>query len=66
MGNNQYELLKPYLPLLNNLSERDIRDYVKKRNTAAALVARPGVVSRYFRQLKKDLSKAQDFFLALS
>jgi len=35
MGNNQHELLhvldKPYLPLHNNLSERDIRDYVKKR-----------------------------------
>jgi len=35
MGNNQHELLqvldKPYLPLHNNLSKRDIRDLVKKR-----------------------------------
>jgi hypothetical protein len=35
LGNNQHELLrvldKPYLSLHNNLSERDITDYVKKR-----------------------------------
>ncbi len=35
LGGNQHELLrvldKPYLPLHNNLSERDTRNYVKKR-----------------------------------
>lgn len=31
MGNNQQEL-KPYLPLHNNLSERDIRDHQKTKN----------------------------------
>jgi hypothetical protein len=40
MGNNQHELLrvldKPYLPLHNNLSERDIRDYVKKRKISGS------------------------------
>ena len=46
MGNNQHELLrvldKPYLPLHNNLSERDIRDTIKKRNTAAVHEVRQG------------------------
>ncbi|MDD5410932.1 MAG: transposase [Methylobacter sp.] len=40
MGNNRHELLrvldKPYLPLHNNLSERDIRDYVKKRKISGS------------------------------
>jgi hypothetical protein len=40
MGENQHELLrvldKPYLPLHNNLSERDIRDYVKKRKISGS------------------------------
>ena len=40
MGNNQHELLrvlyKPYLPLHNNLSERDIHDYVKKRKISVS------------------------------
>ncbi len=35
MGNNQHELFRVLeraeIPLHNNLSERDIRDYVKKR-----------------------------------
>ncbi len=39
-GNNQHELLrvldKPYLPLHNNLSERDIRDDVKKRKISGS------------------------------
>jgi hypothetical protein len=40
MGNNQHELLrvldKPYLPLHNNLSERDIRDTIKKRKISGS------------------------------
>src|SRR5664280_1756222 len=46
MGNNQHELLrvldKPYLPLHNNLSERDIRDYVKKRKISGSTRSEAG------------------------
>ena len=71
MGNNQHELLrvldKPYLPLHNNLSERDIRDYVKKRKISGSTRSEAGrKCRRYLRQLKKDLYKTQNFVLALS
>ena len=70
MGDNQHELLrvldKPYLPLHNNLSERDIRDYVKKRKISGSTRSEAGRKCRdTFASLKKNLSKAQDFLLAL-
>ncbi len=58
MGNNQHELLrvldKPYLPLHNNLSERDIRDYVKKRKISGSTRSEAGRRCRdTFASLKK-------------
>ena len=62
MGNNQHELLrvldKPYLPLHNNLSERGIRDYVKKRKTSGSTRSEAG--RKYldtFASLKKTCLK---------
>ena len=63
MGNNQqHELLrvldKPYLPLHNNLSERDIRDYVKKRKISGSARSEAGRKCRdTFASLKKTCLK---------
>ena len=62
MGNNQQELLrvldKPYLPLHNNLSERDIRDYVKKRKISGSTRSDAGRQCRdTFASLKKTCLK---------
>ena len=62
MGNNQHELLrvldKPYLPLHNNLSERDIRDYVKKRKISGSTRSEAGRKCRdTFASLKKTCLK---------
>jgi hypothetical protein len=62
MGNNQHELLrvldKPYLPLHNNLSERDIRDYVKKRKISGSTRSEAGRKCRdTFASLKKTCIK---------
>ena len=62
MGNNQHELLrvldKPYLPLHNNLSERDIRDYVKKRKISGSTRSAAGRRCRdTFASLKKTCLK---------
>ena len=62
MGNNQQELLrvldKPYLPLHNNLSERDIRDYVKKRKISGSTRSEAGRKCRdTFASLKKTCLK---------
>jgi hypothetical protein len=62
MGNNQHELLrvldKPYLPLHNNLSERDIRDYVKKRKISGSTRSDEGRRCRdTFASLKKTCLK---------
>lgn len=62
MEKNQYELLrvldKPYLPLHNNLSERDIRDYVKKRKISGSTRSESGRRCRdTFASLKKTCLK---------
>lgn len=62
MGNNQQELFrvldKPYLPLHNNLSERDIRDTVKKRKIIGSTRSDAGRKSRdTFAILKKTCLK---------
>lgn len=62
MGANQHELLrvldKPYLPLHNNLSERDIRDYVKKRKISGSTRSEAGRRARdTFASLKKTCRK---------
>ena len=62
MGKNQHELLrvldKPYLPLHNNLSERDIRDYVKKRKISGSTRSDAGRKTRdTFASLKKTCRK---------
>ena len=62
MGKNQHELLrvldKPYLPLHNNLSERDIRDYVKKRKISGSTRSEEGRKCRdTFASLKKTCRK---------
>jgi hypothetical protein len=62
MGRNQHELLrvldKPYLPLHNNLSERDIRDYVKKRKISGSTRSEQGRKCRdTFASLKKTCRK---------
>ena len=62
MGNNQHELLrvldKPYLPLHNNLSERDSRDYVKKRKISGSTRSEAGRKCRdTFASLKKTCLK---------
>ena len=58
MGNNQHELLrvldKPYLPLHNNLSERDIRNTVKKRKISGSTRSEAG---RRFRDTFASLKK---------
>jgi len=62
MGKNQHELLrvldKPYLPLHNNLSERDIREYVKKRKISGSTRSELGRRCRdTFASLKKTCLK---------
>jgi len=62
LGNNQHELLRvldrPYLPLHNNLSERDIRDYVKKRKISGSTRSESGRRCRdTFASLKKTCLK---------
>ncbi len=62
MGDNQHELLrvldKPYLPLHNNLSERDIREYVKKRKISGSTRSDAGRQCRdTFASLKKTCLK---------
>ena len=62
MGKNEHELLrvldKPYLPLHNNLSERDIRDYVKKRKISGSTRSESGRRCRdTFASLKKTCRK---------
>jgi hypothetical protein len=62
LGNNQHELLrvldKPWLPLHNNLSERDIRDYVKKRKISGSTRSEAGRKCRdTFASLKKTCRK---------
>ena len=62
LGNNQPELLrvldKPWIPLHNNLSERDIRDYVKKRKISGSTLSEAGRQSRdKFASLKKTCRK---------
>jgi hypothetical protein len=62
MANNQHELLrvldKPYLPLHINLSERDIRDYVKKRKISGSTHSEAGRKCRdTFASLKKTCLK---------
>jgi hypothetical protein len=62
MGENQYELLrvldKPHLPLHNNLSESDIRDFVKKRKISGSTRSDAGRKARdTFASLKKTCRK---------
>jgi len=61
-GKNSHELLrvldKPYLPLHNNLSERDIREYVKKRKISSSTRSELGRRCRdTFASLKKTCRK---------
>lgn len=61
-GKNQHELLrvldKPYLPLHNNLSERDIREYVRKRKISSSTRSEAGRRCRdTFASLKKTTRK---------
>lgn len=62
IGNNQHELLRvldrPELPLHNNLSESDIRDYVKKRKISGSTRSENGRKCRdTFASLKKTCRK---------
>jgi hypothetical protein len=62
LGKNQHELLrvldKPWLPLHNNLSEGDIRDYAKKRKISGSIRSEAGRKSRdTFASLKKTCRK---------
>jgi len=55
---------KPYLPLHNNLSERDIRDYVKKRKISGSTRSDEGRRARdTFASLKKTCKKLGVSFL---
>ncbi len=67
--NNKSDLLKvlekPYLLLHNNLSERDIRDYVKKRKISGSTRSENGRKARdTFASLKKTCKKLGISFLA--
>jgi len=62
LGKNEHELLRvldrPELPLHNNLSERDIRDYVKKRKISGSTRSENGRKCRdTFASLKKTCRK---------
>jgi hypothetical protein len=57
-------LNKPYLPLHNNLSERDIRDYVKKRKISGSTRSEEGRRARdTFASIKKTCKKLGVSFL---
>ncbi len=57
-------LNKPYLPLHNNLSERDIRDYVKKRKISGSTRSEEGRRARdTFASIKKTCKKLGISFL---
>jgi len=65
---NKSDLLKvldkPYLPLHNNLSERDIRDYVKKRKISGSTRSEEGRRARdTFASIKKTCKKIGISFL---
>ena len=62
MANNEHELFRvldrPEIPLHNNLSERDIRDYVKKRKISGSTRSDTGRKCRdTFASLKKTCRK---------
>jgi hypothetical protein len=62
LGDNRHELLrvldKPWIPLHNNLSERDIREYVKKRKISGSTRSEAGRKARdTFASLKKTCRK---------
>ena len=62
MANNEHELFRvldrPEIPLHNNLSERDIRDYVKKRKISGSTRSDTGKKCRdTFASLKKTCRK---------
>jgi hypothetical protein len=62
LGSNQHELFRvldsPYLPLHNNLSERDIRDTIKKRKISGSTRSESGRQCRdTFASLKKTCLK---------
>lgn len=62
MGKNEHELFRvldrPEIPLHNNLSERDIRDYVKKRKISGSTRSEAGRKCRdTFASLKKTCRK---------
>lgn len=61
MGKNQHELLRvldrPEIPLHNNLSERDIRDYVKKRKIGGTRSENGRRCRDTFASLKKTCRK---------
>ena len=66
---NKADLLKvldkPYLPLHNNLSERDIRDYVKKRKISGSTRSEEGRKARdTFASIKKTCKKLGISFLS--
>jgi len=66
---NKADLLKvldkPYLPLHNNLSERDIRDYVKKRKISGSTRSEEGRRARdTFASIKKTCKKLGISFLS--
>ncbi len=70
IANNQHELFRvldrPEIPLHNNLSKRDIRDYVKKRKISGSTRSDTGRKCRdTFASLKKNLSQARHFILGL-
>ena len=62
IGDKKQELLlvldRPEIPLTNNISERDIRDQVKKRKISAGTLSETGRLSRdTFLSLKKTVKK---------
>lgn len=62
MSTNQHELFRvlerPEIPLHNNLSEQDIRDYVKKRKISGSTRSEAGRKCRdTFASLKKTCRK---------
>ena len=62
MAKNEHELFRvldrPEIPLHNNLSERDIRDYVKKRKISGSTRSDTGRKCRdTFASLKKPVRK---------
>ncbi len=68
---NKSELLlvlnRPDVPLHNNLSERDIREYVKKRKISGSTRSDTGKECRdTFTSLTKDMSQIGNFILAVS